>query len=96
MTQVGARGWVALSHNKHLTADEKRAVFDAKLRLFVLIGQRGHPDLADTARRTFGKMKAFLGTHAGPFIARVLRPDPARLKHNPLVSGRITIWAPPW
>lgn len=96
MTAVGTRGWIALSHNKHLSGEEKRAVFRAKLRLFVLIGQRGHPDLADTAKRTFARMIAFLATHAGPFIARVLRPEPVRLKHNPRASGRIVLWAPPW
>lgn len=87
---------MALSHNKHLTAEEKRAVFDANLRLFVLIGHRGHPDLADTAKRTIPKIIAYLGTHAGPFIARVHRPDPARLKHNPNARGRIALCAPPW
>ena len=96
MASVGSRGWVALSHNKHLSALEKAAVRDAGLRLFVLIGQRGHPDLADTARRTLPKRVAFLATHSGPFIARVHRPDPARLKHNPRASGRVTLWAPPW
>ena len=96
MAVVGARGWVALSHNKHLSAEEKHAVFAANLRLFVLIGQRGHPDLADTAKRTFAKMITFLATHPGPFIARVHRPEAAKLKHNPGASGRITLWAPPW
>lgn len=96
MTEVGARGWVGLSHNKHLTATEKAAVRAAGLRLFVLIGQRGHPDLADTAKRTFKRMLAFLGANPGPFIVRVHRPEPARLRHNPAASGHMVLWAPPW
>ena len=87
---------MALTHNKHLLPAEKKAAFDARLRLFVLIGRRDHRDLADTARRTFDKMIRFLGRHPGPFIARVRRPEPAQLKHNPSASGRVVVWAPPW
>lgn len=93
---VGSRGWVALTHNKHLSALEKAVVRNAGLRLFVLIGQRGHPDLAETARRALPRIATFLAAHPGPFIARVHRPDAVHLKHNPNAGGRIKQWAPPW
>lgn len=72
---VGARGWVAVSHDKRIGYSPlaKAAIMTAGVRLLVVIGQAPHRELAENFVASVGKIRRFLARHRGPFIARVYR-----------------------
>lgn len=93
---VGARGWVALTHNSRIryTPNELRAVMEHSVALLVLVGKSTHVDLARSFIATLGRIETFLDTHDPPFIAKVYRPSPELLKRSPNAHGRIELWHP--
>lgn len=91
---VGARGWVALTHNSRIryTPNEKRAVTTHGVRLLVVIGQAPYPELAKSFVATRLRIEAFLQEHEPPFIAKVYRASPAELAKNADATGHIVLW----
>ncbi len=75
LAAVGARGWVALSHDKRIGYSPlaKTAIMSAGVRLLVVIGQTPHRELAENFVASMAKIRRFLARHQGPFIARVYR-----------------------
>ncbi len=90
--EVGARGWVALSHNKAIRYNtiERDACMRAGVPLFMLIGATTHAELAQNFIRTVDKVFRFLDENSPPFIAKIHRPP-----HEELVQGkpgRVSMW----
>ncbi len=94
LREVGARGWVALSHDKtirYVTA-EREAVSHAGVRLFILIGKHPHIDLSRNLVNTMPKVKELLDQNPGPFIAKVMMAGKKRLAEGK--PGRVELWWP--
>jgi hypothetical protein len=91
---VGAKRWVALTHNSRIryTPNEKQAVLSNRVRLLVIIGQAPYPQLARSFVATCPRIENFLQKHEAPFIAKVYRASPAELAKNPSAAGRIEFW----
>lgn len=62
------------------------------VRLFVLVGLAKHEDLARNVVNTAGRIEAFAGRNAPPFIAKVYRPTAEELVHRPAAPGRVDLW----
>jgi hypothetical protein len=96
ITDVAARGWVAVSHDKAISRrpNERQAVMDARLALLIVVGAAPFPELAANFVATRTRIDAFVRRHSPPFVARVYRPTPSELarKRNPV--GRIEYWLP--
>ena len=94
---VGAKGWVALTHNSRIryTPNEKQAVIAYNVRLLVIIGQAPYPELAHSFVATRPRIETFLERRSPPFIAKVYRPFPSELERNPSAPGRIELWLQP-
>jgi hypothetical protein len=93
---VASRNWIAVSRDERIRykPNERRAVFDARLGLLLVIGNATHPELAMNFVRTAGPIMAFLSRRNAPFIAKVYRPSPAEVARNPQAAGRIDLWLP--
>ena len=91
---VGAKGWVALTHNSRIryTPNERDAVISHGVRLLIIIGQAPHPELAQSFVATRRRIEGFLERHEPPFIAKVYRASPAELAKNASAPGSITLW----
>lgn len=92
LTEVGRRGWVALSHNKRIryVSRETEALMNAGVRAFMLIGKAPHRELAENFVASIQRVEAFLAEHPGPFIAKVYRPSGERA--GPDAAGRVSMW----
>lgn len=75
LREVASRGWIAISHNKHIrrVADQRDAAMRSGLALFMLIGKR-HDEFQRNLIATMPRVIAFLEKHQPPFIAHVTRP----------------------
>ena len=96
IAEVAAKGWLAVTHDRHIgrRPNELRAVFDAGLGLFVLIGHAPVRVLAENFLRMHDAVAAFAQRHERPFIARVYRPTPTELARDPAARGRVERWKP--
>jgi hypothetical protein len=93
---VASRSWIAVSRDERIRykPNERRAVFDARLGLLLVIGNAPHPELAMNFVRTIDPITNFLSRQRPPFIAKVYRPSPKDAAHNPQAPGRIDLWLP--
>ena len=93
---VGARGWVALTHDARIRykPNERTAVMRHGVRLLVVVGKAPFPDLARSFVATRSRIEAYLERAPAPSIAKVYRPRPAELAGNPAAPGRIERWYP--
>ena len=91
---VGAKGWVALTHNSRIryTPNEKAAVIAHGVRLLVIVGQAPYPELATSFVATRVRIESFLQQHEPPFIAKVYRASPAEFAKTPSAPGRVELW----
>jgi hypothetical protein len=91
---VGAKGWIALTHNSRIryTPNEKQAVISHRVRLLVIIGQAPYAELARSFVATRLPINAFLEKHEAPFIAKVYRPSPAEIADDPSAPGHVILW----
>jgi hypothetical protein len=94
LAEIGARGWVAITHNSRIryTPNEKNAVIRYRVRLLVVIGSARYADLARSFVATIPRIEAFLTRNAAPLIAKVYRASPGELAKNPSAAGRIEAW----
>jgi len=92
LAEVGARGWIGLTHNKEIryNLDERDMVMRAGVPLFMLIGHYRHEILARNLVHTLPRIFSFLGRYERPFIARVYRAPEGKFERgNP---GRVALW----
>lgn len=94
LTEIGRRGWYAITHDQRIRykPNEKAAVQQAGVGLFVLIGTAPFSELARNFIVTLPKIEQFIKEHSRPFIAKVYRPiEKARLV-DPNHPGRVEMW----
>jgi len=93
---VGARGWVALTHDARIRykPNELAAIVRHEVALLVIVGHAPYAELARNFVNTLKQVKAFLETHRAPVIGKVYRPAPAELARNPTASGTVELWYP--
>lgn len=89
---AGERQWIALSHNTEIryNRDERDIAMRAGVRLFMLIGNATHEELANNLINTLPKIYNFLNKHEGPFIARVYRASAD--EHARGKGGKVEMW----
>lgn len=97
LREVGRRGWVVLTHDKRIRykVNERAAVLDNGVAMFVLVGSAPHADLARSFVSLLPRVKAFLDSHPAPFIAKIYRATPSELARNPDAIGRVEPWLLP-
>ena len=94
LTEVGQRGWFALTHNERIryTPNERDAAMLARVGLFILIGAATSRSLAENFVRTWPSVQRFIENHPVPFIAKVYRAGTAALANNPTAQGSVEMW----
>ena len=93
---VGARGWVALTHDRRIRykPNELAAVIRHRVALLVIVGSAPYPELATAFVATLPHIEVFLARHEPPFVGKVFRPSPGELGRNPSAAGRVELWYP--
>jgi len=93
---IGERGWVALTHDRHIRykPNELDAVVRHRVALLVVIGKASYPELARHFVVTVPRITVFLTRHRPPFIAKVYQPSPAESARNPDAPGTVSLWYP--
>jgi hypothetical protein len=93
LREVGARGWLAFSHNKSIRyrSQERDMVMRAGVPLFLLIGAASHDELAVNLVQTMPKVLDLLVDHAPPFVAKIYRPSPVS-QVRAGKPGRVELW----
>jgi hypothetical protein len=96
LSAIGARGWVALTHDRRIRykPNELAAVIRHRVSLLVIVGTAPYPALAAAFVATLPRIESFLGRHLPPFVAKVFRASPADLKRDPSATGRVDLWYP--
>jgi predicted nuclease of predicted toxin-antitoxin system len=96
LAAVGARGWVALTHDRRIRykPNELGAVVRHGVALLVIVGRAPYPELATAFVATLPRIETFLAGHEPPFVGKVFRPSPAEVKQNPAAAGRVELWYP--
>lgn len=94
IAEVATRGWIAISHDKRIgrRPNERAAVINGGLALLVLVGGAPTAVLAQNPLETLPAIERFLNRHTPPFVARVYRPTPMRLRRKLRPVGRIELW----
>jgi PIN like domain len=95
LAAVGARGWIALTHDRRIRykPNERDAVMLHRVALLVIVGHAPHLVLARDFVATLPRIERFLARHTPPFIAKVYRPQPATAKPRD-TQGRVELWHP--
>ena len=93
---VGRRGWVAVTHDRHIRykPNELAAVMKQRVALLVVIGKATFPELAASFVATQARIMDFVSRHRPPYIAKVYRPSAKDLAADPSAPGRIERWHP--
>jgi len=70
---IGARGWIALSHNKRIRyeRDELDDLMGAGVKAFFIIGKGPHRSYAEAFLRNRRRIERMIDKNAEPFIAKV-------------------------
>lgn len=94
LAEVGRRGWYALTHNERIryTPNERDAVMEAGVGLFVLVGATTTRNLAENFVNTWPSIQRFIADNAVPFIAKVYRSRDQRSSVGPPPAGHVGIW----
>lgn len=96
LTEVAARRWVALTHDRRIRYEPNKlaAARRARARLLILVGKASTRDLAQNFVNTVERVEAFLDGRDPPFIAKVYRPPPEDLVRHTSAPGRVEQWYP--
>lgn len=96
LRQVGQRGWVAITHDRHIRykPNERSAVVEHGVALLVVVGHARYADLAHAFVATLPRILRFVEHHQPPYIAKVYRPSASEAGRNPAAPGRIELWYP--
>jgi hypothetical protein len=70
---VGAKGWIALSHNKRIRyeRDELDDLMSYRVKAFFIIGKGPHRAFAAAVLRNLRKVLRLLRENEDPFVARI-------------------------
>lgn len=70
---IGERGWIALSHNKHIRyeRDELDDLMIHEVKAFFIIGKGPHAVFAATVLQNIHRIKRLIRKHDEPFAAKV-------------------------
>lgn len=96
LAAVGAKGWVALTHDGRIRykPNELAQVIRHRVTLLVVVGKAPYPLLARSFVATIPQVMAFLSAHKPPLIGKVYRATPADLDRDPDTPGRVELWYP--
>lgn len=96
LREIGKRGWVAITHDGRIRykPNELAAVVAHRVGLLLVIGKAPFAELARTFVATRAQIQRFLSENKPPFIAKVHRPSPAKLKEDPDAPGTVSLWYP--
>ena len=96
LSTVGSRGWIALTHDRRIRykPNERDAVMRNGVALLVLVGKAKHSELADGFIATLPRIEQFVERHSPPYIAKVYRPSPPKVKGKETGPGSIILWYP--
>lgn len=94
LKEVASHRWLAITHDRRIRYrwNERDAVMQAGVGLFIVIGNAPFAELAVNFVRTIPRIKAFLELHRVPFFAKVYRPAPSDLLRNSESPGRVVLW----
>lgn len=95
LPEVGRQGWLVLTRDKRIRykPNEKNAVMQAGVGLFVLVGSTSHRELAENFIATIDKVADFIENNPPPFIAKIYRPSPSSTrKDGRRRPGQIRLW----
>jgi PIN like domain len=97
LADVGAHGWIALTHNRRIRyrPNERDAVMRHGVVLLVLVGATPFPELAHNFVTTLPRVRRFLAQNPPPVIAKVYRPAPVRGPRPGRMPGQVERWYPP-
>ncbi|HKI03511.1 MAG TPA: hypothetical protein VKK31_16145 [Thermoanaerobaculia bacterium] len=70
---IGAKGWVALSHNKYIRYEraELDDLMNSGVRAFFIIGKGPHSAFAEAVIRNIDKIYRFISMYSEPFVAKI-------------------------
>ncbi len=96
LRKVGTRGWIVLTHDRRIgyKPNEREAVMACGVALLVIVGKAPFPELAAGFVATAPRIGRFVQKHSPPYIAKVYRASPTKLRRNPRAPGRIELWHP--
>lgn len=94
LEEIGKKGWFAITHDQRIRyrLNEKLAVRNYTVGLFIVIGKVPFKELALNFINTHAKTLKFIQNNQRPFIAKIYRPSPEELKQNSQKPGRVTLW----
>ncbi|MGI9043077.1 MAG: hypothetical protein ACR2GK_03000 [Gemmatimonadaceae bacterium] len=94
LPEVGRRRWVVLTHDQRIRykVNERTAVMQNEIAMFVVIGAVPYADLARTFIALYPRVEAFLNRNAPPFIARIYPPSPYERTRRANAKGRVEPW----
>lgn len=94
LAEIGRRGWYGITHDQRIRykPNEKVAVMQAEVGLFIVVGRVPFHELAKNFIMTFQKIEQFTKEYSRPFIARVYCPSEKIKALNPNHPGRVEMW----
>ena len=94
LAEIGRRGWYAITHDQRIRykPNEKAAVLQAGVGLFVVVGKVPFPDLARNFIATLPKIELFTKQYSRPFMAKIYRPAEQNRDLQPDRPGRVEMW----
>ncbi len=94
LSMVGQNGWFAISRDKHIRyrKNERDAVMQAGVGLFLIVGQAPHRVLAENFVDCIHKIEQFLNRHDPPFIAKVYQPPSEQLLRGSRKKGSVKLY----
>ncbi|MBI2567470.1 MAG: hypothetical protein HYV63_10600 [Candidatus Schekmanbacteria bacterium] len=93
LPEVAARGWVILRQDERMLRAPalRNAVLESGGALLILVGGSVPARVtAESFINTLDQMERFLQKHKPPFIAKVFRPSPGKMRSEPR-PGRIEL-----
>lgn len=96
LAYVGKRGWYAVTRDRRIRyrPNERQAVIESGVALFILMGRARSDQLAQAFVGTLPRIERFADEHQAPWIAKVYQPSPAEIQRRPGAPGRVELWYP--
>ncbi len=94
LSMVGEKGWFAISKDKRIRCrkNERDAVMQAGVGLFLIVGQAPHRVLAENFVDCIHKIEQFLNRHDPLFIAKVYQPPSEQQLRGSRKKGSVKLY----
>ena len=94
LQMVGGKRWFAISKDKRIRyrQNERDAVMEAGVGLFLVVGQASHQALAENFADCIHKIQNFSKKHKPPFIAKVYQPSSEQKLRGSHKKGRVELY----